>query len=36
MSEYAGLPITLNPYIESGVTYDNYYLFLMDFLTYGG
>lgn len=35
MSDYAGMPITLNPYVESGVTYGNYYLFLMDFLTYG-
>lgn len=36
MSEYAGLPIVLNPYTENGETFDNYYMFLMDFLTYGG
>lgn len=35
MSDYAGLDITLNPYVEEGVSYDNYLLFLMDFLTYG-
>lgn len=35
MSDYAKMPITLNPYVESGTTYDHYYLFLMDFLTYG-
>ncbi len=35
MSDYAGLDITLNPYVEKGVSYDNYLLFLMDFLTYG-
>ncbi len=35
MSDYAGLDISLNPYVEDGVSYDNYLLFLMDFLTYG-
>lgn len=35
MSDYAGLPITLNPYVEGGTTYSHYYMFLMDFLTYG-
>ncbi len=25
-----------NPYTESGTTYKNYYMFLMDYLTYGG
>ena len=35
MSDYAGLEISLNPYVEDGVSYDNYLLFLMDFLTYG-
>ncbi len=35
MGDYAGLEITLNPYVEDGVSYDNYLLFLMDFLTYG-
>ena len=35
MSDYAGMDISLNPYVENGVTYDNYLLFLVDFLTYG-
>ena len=35
MADYAGMEITLNPYVESGVTYNNYLFFLMDFLTYG-
>jgi len=35
MSDYAGMDITLNPYVENGVAYDNYLLFLVDFLTYG-
>jgi hypothetical protein len=35
MGDYAGLDITLNSYVEDGVSYDNYKLFLMDFLTYG-
>ncbi|NLN48373.1 MAG: DUF3798 domain-containing protein [Clostridiales bacterium] len=35
MADYAGLEISLNPYVEDGVSYDNYLLFLMDFLTYG-
>jgi len=35
MSDYAGMDITLNPYKEGGSTFSNYYLFLMDFLTYG-
>lgn len=30
------MPIKLNPYTESGTTYNNYYMFLMDFLTYRG
>lgn len=36
MSDYAGMPITLTPYVEGPTKYDHYYLFLMDFLTYGG
>jgi hypothetical protein len=36
MSDYAGMPIKLNPYTEGSTTYDHYYMFLMDFLTYGG
>jgi hypothetical protein len=36
MSDYAGMPITLTPYVEGSTKYDHYYLFLMDFLTYGG
>ncbi|HEY8500467.1 MAG TPA: DUF3798 domain-containing protein [Clostridia bacterium] len=35
MSDYAQLPISLSTYTEGGVTYDNYYMYLMDFLTYG-
>ncbi|MCK9217390.1 MAG: DUF3798 domain-containing protein [Firmicutes bacterium] len=35
MSDYAKLDISLNPYVEDGVPYENYLLFLMDFLTYG-
>jgi len=36
MADYAGMSIALEPYTEGATTYDNYYLFLMDFLTYGG
>lgn len=35
MADYAGIKITLNPYVENNVSYNNYLLFLMDFLTYG-
>ena len=35
MYDYAGMNIDLQPYTENGVTYDNYLLFLMDYLTYG-
>ena len=35
MADYAGMSIELNPYVENEVTYDNYLLFLVDFLTYG-
>lgn len=35
MADYAGMDISLEPYVESGVTYNNYLFFLMDFLTYG-
>ena len=35
MLDYAGLEIDLHPYEEAGTTYDNYLLFLMDYLTYG-
>jgi len=35
MSDYAQMPISLSPYTEGDVTYENYYMYLMDFLTYG-
>lgn len=35
MADYAGMSITLSPYTEGGQTFNNYNLFLMDFLTYG-
>lgn len=35
MADYAKMDITLNPYVEGNKTFGNYYLFLMDFLTYG-
>jgi len=35
MADYAQIDISLSPYVEGGTSYDNYYLFLMDFLTYG-
>ncbi len=35
MADYAKMPIKLNPYVEGETTYGNYYMFLMDFLTYG-
>jgi len=35
MSDYAEMEITLNNYVENNESYDNYFLFLMDFLTYG-
>lgn len=35
MADYAGMPIDLTPYVENQETYDNYLLFLVDFLTYG-
>jgi hypothetical protein len=36
MSDYAKMPIKLDPYTESGTAYNNCYMFPMDFLTYGG
>lgn len=35
MAGYAKMDISLSPYVEGDTTYDNYFLFLMDFLTYG-
>lgn len=35
MADYAGVAVTTTALEESGTTYDNYRLILMDFLTYG-
>lgn len=35
MYDYSQMNIELKPYSEDGTTYDNYLLFLMDYLTYG-
>lgn len=35
MEDYAGMAIELTNYEENGAVFDNYFLYLMDYLTYG-
>lgn len=35
MNDYAGMTIDLTNYEENGKVYDNYFFYLMDYLTYG-